>query len=195
MEVLAMTQHEMSLVTGAYLALIGSHIGSDQDLDQDQDLDLKVLKQDQDQDQDQDHNVERKFRDLARKCGIDLDEVELSSIERNMYWFVNNFETIRYPAAYIRKMVRDCGVRRKIGFQPPSRKLEASEEKKVTEIYGYPVEDLDRMAPYFDYSTYTAILDALPAATCILFRSFEEVRSSRVKLRVLLAEGKRRGVL
>lgn len=192
-----MTRYEMSQVTGAYMALISSAAADD--LDQDQDLDLKVKLKDQDQDQDHDQdqgqNVETRFRDLARKFGIDLDEVELSTIERNMFWFVNNFDTIRYPAAYIRKMIRDCGVRKRVGFQLPEQRSEVKEDSVVTDIYGYPVEDLDGMIPYFDYSTYTAIMDVLPASSRILFRSFEELRSSRVKMRVLLAEGKKRGVI
>ena len=181
----------MSTVTGAYLALIGNYLESD--LDQDHDLDPNLRLKDLDQDLEQD--IETRFRDLARKYGIELDDVELSSIERNMVWFENNLDTIRYPAAYIRKMVRDCGVRKRIGFQPSKQPPKEEEETETTEIYGYKVEDLDAMFPYFDYSTYTAILDHLPASSRILFRSFEDVRSSRPKLRVFLAEGKKRGVV
>ena len=190
-----MTQTQMSIVTGAYLALIGSWSGSDQDLDHDLDPNLTYKDQIR-SDQDHDHDdLESKFRDLARKYGIDLDDVELSTIERNMFWFVNNFDTIRYPAAYIRKMVRDCGVRKRVGFQPSKPTKPASEDREVTEIYGYPVEDLDGMVPYFDYSTYTAIFDHLPASSRILFQSYEDVRSSRAKTRVFLAEGKKRGIV
>ena len=190
-----MTRNMMSLVTGAYMALIGEWSGSD--LDQDHDLDLKVLDQDQirsDPDG-KEQDVETKFRMLATKYGIDLEDVELSTIERNMFWFVNNMDTVRYPAAYIRKMVRDCGMRKRVGFQPTKPAKQDSEEQQVTEIYGYPVEELDAMAPYLDYSTYSAISAALPSSSRILFRSFEDVRSSRAKLRVFLAEGKKRGVL
>ena len=190
-----MTHNQMSLVTGAYLALIEKWSGSDQDLDHDLDpnlTDKDQIRSDHDLDQD---NLEVKFRDLARKYGIDLDDVELSNIERNMFWFVQNLDTIRYPAAYIRKMVRDCGRRKRVGFQPTKRVDPSSEDVEVTEVYGYPVEDLDDMAPYFDYSTYVAILEHLPSSSRILFRSFEEVRSSRAKLRVFLAEGKKRGVV
>ena len=195
MEVWQMTQTEIARVTGAYLALIASCSGSD--LDQDHDLDLKVLDQDQirSDSERKEQDIETRFRDLARKYGIELDDVELSSIERNMVWFENNLDTIRYPAAYIRKMVRDCGRKKRVGFQPPERKADEDSEVEVTEIYGYPVEELDKMFPYFDYSTYTAILDHLPASSRILFRSFEDVRSSRPKLRVFLAEGKKRGVV
>lgn len=191
-----MTQQTLAYVTGAYLSMIREELDrSDPDLDHD--LDPSLTDRDQIRsDLDLDHdNLESKFRDLARKYGIDLDDVELSTIERNMFWFVNNLDTIRYPAAYIRKMVRDCGVRRKIGFQPSKPTKPASEESEVTEIYGYPVEDLDGMAKYFDYATYTAIFDHLPASSRILFRSFENLRSSRSKMRVFLAEGKKRGIV
>lgn len=190
-----MTQNEMSLVTGAYMALIANYSGSD--LDQDHDLDPSLRLKDQirsDPDLEQD-DVETKFRTLAAKYGIDLEDVELSSIERNMVWFVSNLDTIRYPAAYIRKMVRDCGVRRRVGFQPPERKAEDSEEKETTEIYGYPVEELDQLASFLDSRTYSAISAVLPSSSRILFRSLEDVRSSRAKTRVFLAEGKKRGVL
>ena len=185
----------MSTVTGAYLALIGNYLESD--LDQDHDLDPSLRLQDQirSDPESKEQDLESRFRDLARKYGIELDDVDLSTLERNMFWFVNNLETIRYPAAYIRKMVRDCGVRKKVGFQPSKQPPKEEEETETTEIYGYKVEDLDAMFPYFDYSTYTAILDHLPASSRILFRSFEDVRSSRPKLRVFLAEGKKRGVV
>lgn len=190
-----MTKNMMSLVTGAYMALIGEWSGSDLDQDQDLDLNLRLKDQDQDLDLDQDQDVETRFRMLAKKYGIDLEEVELSTIERNMFWFVQNLDTIRYPAAYIRKMVRDCGTRKRVGFQPSKPTKPDSEDVEITEIYGYPVEELDAMAPYLDYSTYSAISAALPSSSRILFRSYEDVRSSRAKLRVFLAEGKKRGVL
>jgi len=190
-----MTQREIARVTGAYLALIASCSGSD--LDQDHDLDLKVLDQDQirSDPESEEQDVETKFRTLAAKYGIDLEDVELSTIERNMFWFVNNLETVRYPAAYIRKMVRDCGVRRRVGFQPSKQQTADSEEKETTEIYGYPVEELDQLASFLDSRTYSAISAVLPSSSRILFRSLEDVRSSRAKTRVFLAEGKKRGVL
>ena len=190
-----MTQSQLARVTGAYMALIQEWSGSD--LDQDHDLDLKVLDQDQirSDPESEEQDIETKFRTLAAKYGIDLEDVELSTIERNMFWFVQNLDTVRYPAAYIRKMVRDCGVRKRVGFQPSKQPPKEEEETEITEIYGYPVEELDQMAPYLDYSTYSAISAVLPASSRILFRSFEDVRSSRPKLRVFLAEGKKRGVL
>ena len=188
-----MTLKEMSMVTGAYMALIGSHLADD--LDQDQDLDL-VKEREED--------LETRFRMLAKKHGIDLEDVDLSTLERNMFWFVQNLDTIRYPAAYIRKMVRDCGVRKRVGFQPSKPTIAhpaviptkpASEDVEITEIYGYPVEELDQLASFFDSRTYSAISAVLPASSRILFQSYEDVRSSRAKTRVFLAEGKKRGVL
>ena len=190
-----MTQRQIARVTGAYVALIGNYLESD--LDHDLDLDPSLRLKDQirsDLDHDEE-DVETRFPTLAAKYGIDLEDVELSSIERNMVWFVSNLDTIRYPAAYIRKMVRDCGVRRRVGFQPTKPPAEVEEETEITEIYGYKVEELDQMAVYLDYSTYTAILDVLPSSSRIMFRSLEDVRSSRAKTRVFLAEGKKRGVL
>jgi len=195
MEVNNMTQTEMSTVTGAYLALIGNYLESD--LDQGHDLDSRLLDQDQDLDlvKEQEEDLERRFRTLAKKYGVDLEDVELSTLERNMFWFCNNLETIRYPAAYIRKMVRDCGVRKKVGFQPSKQPPKEEEDTEITEIYGYPVEELDQLANFFDIRTYSAISAALPSSSRILFRSYEDVRSSRAKLRVFLAEGKKREVI
>jgi len=195
MEDVTMTRNMMSLVTGAYMALIGEWSGSDQDQDQDLDQDLSLRLKDQIRSDQDDQDVETKFRTLATKYGIDLEEVELSTLERNMFWFVQNLDTIRYPAAYIRKMVRDCGIRKKVGFQPSKQPPKEEEETEITEIYGYPVEELDQLASFFDSRTYTAISMALPSSSRILFRSFEDVLSSRAKLRVFLAEGKKRGVL
>lgn len=190
-----MTQTEMFLVTGAYLALIGSRSGSDQDLDHDLDpslTDTDQIRSDHDLDP---HDVETEFRLLAKKHGIDLDEVELSSIERNMFWFVNNFETIRYPAAYIRKMVRDCGVRRKIGFQPSKNLAEDSEESEVTEVYGYDVEILDQWAVNLDNDAYISILSSLPPTARVIFPSLAKVLETKAKTRVFIAEGMKRGVI
>lgn len=190
-----MTQSQLATVTGAYMALIQEWSGSD--LDQDHDLDLKVLDQDQirSDPESEEQDIETKFRTLAAKYGIDLEDVELSTIERNMFWFVNNLDTVRYPAAYIRKMVRDCGVRKKVGFQPSKQPPKEEEDTEITEIYGYPVEELDQLANFFDIRTYSAISAALPSSSRILFRSYEDVRSSRAKLRVFLAEGKKREVI
>jgi len=190
-----MTQTEIARVTGAYMALIANYSGSD--LDHDQDLDSRLLDQDHDLDlvKEQEEDLERRFRTLAKKYGVDLEDVELSTLERNMFWFCNNLETIRYPAAYIRKMVRDCGVRKKVGFQPSKQPPKEEEDTEITEIYGYPVEELDQLANFFDIRTYSAISAALPSSSRILFRSYEDVRSSRAKLRVFLAEGKKREVI
>jgi len=190
-----MTQKQMAMVTGAYLALLENWSRSD--LDQDQDLDSRFKDQDLDlvKEQDQKEDLETRFRMLAKKHGIDLEDVDLSTLERNMFWFVQNLDTIRYPAAYIRKMVRDCGARKRVGFQPSKQTPKEEEETEITEIYGYPVSELDDMSRYLDYSTYTAILDHLPASSRIIFQSYEDVRSSRAKTRVFLAEGKKRGVV
>lgn len=191
-----MTQQTLAYVTGAYLSMIREELERS-DLDQDHDLDPSLTDKDQIR-SDLDlhpHDVETEFRLLAKKHGIDLDEVELSSIERNMFWFVNNFETIRYPAAYIRKMVRDCGVRRKIGFQPSKKLAEDSEESEVTEVYGYNVEMLDEWAKNLDNDAYISILAALPPTARVLFPSLAKVKETRAKTRVFIAEGMKRGVL
>jgi hypothetical protein len=195
MEDVTMTQNMMTLVTDAYLALIGEW-----SQDQDQDLDSRLKDQirsdlDLTKEEREEEDLETRFRTLAKKYGVDLDEVELSTLERNMFWFCNNLDTIRYPAAYIRKMVRDCGVRKRVGFQPSKQPPKEEDEPEITEIYGYPVSELDDMSRYLDYSTYTAILDHLPASSRIIFQSYEDVRSSRAKMRVFLAEGKKRGVV
>lgn len=190
-----MTQKTLAYVTGAYLSMIREELErSDLDLDHDQDLNVK----DQDQirsDHDQDHNVETKFRMIAAKYGIDLEDVELSTIERNMFWFVNNFESIRYPAAYIRKMVRDCGARKRIGFQPTKPAKQESEESEATEVYGYDVEILDRWAVNLDNDAYISILAALPPTARVLFPSLSKVLETKAKTRVFIAEGMKRGVI
>lgn len=191
-----MTQQTLAYVTGAYLSMIREELErSDQDQDQDLDHDLKLDIKDQDQDQDQDHNVETKFRMLAKKHGIDLEDVELSTIERNMYWFVQNIDTVRYPAAYIRKMVRDCGARKRIGFQPTKPAKQESEESEVTEVYGYDVQMLDEMSQWLDNDAYIAILEALPPTARVLFPSLSKVKQNKAKTRVFIAEGMKRGVI
>ena len=190
-----MTQQTLAYVTGAYLSMIRAELDrSDQIIDHDLDPSLTDKDQIRSDHDLHPHDVETEFRLLAKKHGIDLDEVELSSIERNMFWFVNNFETIRYPAAYIRKMVRDCGVRRKIGFQP-SKKLAEDSEVEVTEIYGYSVEMLDEWAKNLDNDAYISILAALPPTARVLFPSLSKVKETKAKTRVFIAEGMKRGVI
>lgn len=182
-------------MTGAYLSMIREELERS-DLDQDHDLDPSLTDKDQIRsDLDQDHNVETKFRMLAAKHGIDLEDVELSTIERNMFWFVNNYDTIRYPAAYIRKMVRDCGARKRIGFQPTKPAKQESEDSEVTEVYGYDVDMLDDMAQWLDNDLYISILAALPPTARVLFPSLAKVKETRAKTRVFIAEGMKRGVL
>lgn len=190
-----MTQQTLAYVTGAYLSMIREELERS-DLDQDHDLDPSLTDKDQIRsDLDQDHNVETKFRMLAAKHGIDLEDVELSTIERNMFWFVNNYDTIRYPAAYIRKMVRDCGARKRIGFQPTKPAKQESEDSEVTEVYGYDVDMLDDMAQWLDNDLYISILAALPPTARVLFPSLAKVKETRAKTRVFIAEGMKRGVL
>lgn len=190
-----MTQQTLAYVTGAYLSMIREELERS-DLDQDHDLDPSLTDKDQIRsDLDHGNNVETKFRMLAAKHGIDLEDVELSTIERNMFWFVNNFEAIRYPAAYIRKMVRDCGARKRIGFQPTKPAKQESEESEVTEVNGYDVEILDRWAVNLDNDAYIAILAALPTTSRVLFPSLEKVLESKAKTRVFIAAGMQRGVI
>ena len=190
-----MTLQTLQQVTGAYLSMIRAELDrSDQIIDHD--LDPSLTDKDQIRsDLDQGNNVETKFRVLAAKHGIDLEDVELSTIERNMFWFVNNFETIRYPAAYIRKMVRDCGARKRIGFQPTKPAKQESEESEVTEVYGYDVQMLDEMSQWLDNDAYISILEALPPTARVLFPSLAKVKETRAKTRVFIAEGMKRGVL
>ena len=190
-----MTQQTLSQVTGIFLSMIREELERS-DLDLDHDLDPNVSNKDQIRsDLDHGNNVETKFRMLAAKHGIDLEDVELSTIERNMFWFVNNFETIRYPAAYIRKMVRDCGARKRIGFQPTKPAKQESEESEATEVYGYDVETLDKWAVNLDNDAYISILAALPPTARVLFPSLSKVLQSKAKTRVFIAEGMKRGVI
>lgn len=190
-----MTLQTLQQVTGAYLSMIRAELDrSDQIIDHD--LDPSLTDKDQIRsDLDHGNNVETKFRMLAAKHGIDLEDVELSTIERNILWFVKNIDSVRYPAAYIRKMVRDCGARKRIGFQPTIPAKQESEESEATEVYGYDVETLDKWAVNLDNDAYISILAALPPTARVLFPSLAKVKETRAKTRVFIAEGMKRGVL
>jgi len=185
------------MVAAAYTSMIQSYLGQDQDQDQDHDLDLNQLDKDQIRSDQSDLSSEERFIRIASSEGVDLSVFDLSGIERNIYWFLNNREKVRSPRAYIIKMVKDCPPKRpkaEVGFKPPVQKKDP-DNAETTEVYGYSVEILDEWSEKLDNEAFRAILSALPQHSRVLFPTLSNVRESRAKSRVFIAEGLKRGVL
>lgn len=132
--------------------------------------------------------------------GVDPTYYDLKAIDRNITWVMANQDKISNPKAYINRILSSAPPR--IGFAPggsisrpnPSKYDDAVVEGPVTQVYGYPVEELDELIPYIDNRTFGQIKTALGIGA-VMFKSYEEVMGNSAKLRVLIAEGKKRGIL
>lgn len=190
-----MTQQTLAYVTGAYLSMIRAELDRS-DLDQDHDHDLDPNLTDKDQIRSDDQSNESAFRSICHRVGIDVTDVDLRGIDRNINWFLANRENVRSPKAYIMRMIRDCPPlpKKSIGFRVPDTEAEAP-ETETTEVYGYDVAMLDEFTGWLDNELYNRILAALPSSSRVLFRSLPKVLESKAKTRVFIAEGLKRGVM
>lgn len=190
-----MTQQTLAYVTGAYLSMIREELNRS-DLDLDHDLDLNLSDKDQIRSDQIDQSNETAFRSICRQVGVDVTDVDMRGIDRNINWFLTNRENVRSPKAYIMRMIRDCPSlpKKSIGFRVPETVPETSEDE-TTEVYGYNVETLDAWAKNLDNEAFRAILAALPSSAKVLFPSLSKVKQSKAKTRVFIAEGMKRGVI
>jgi len=190
-----MTQQTLAYVTGAYLSMIRAELDRS-DLDQDHDLDHNHIDKDQIRSDLDPQSSESVFRSICRQVGIDVTDVDLRGIDRNINWFLANRESVRSPKAYILRMIRDCPPlpKKPVGFRVPEPEIETP-ETEITEVYGYEVAMLDEQAAWLDNEAYSRILAALPPSSKVLFRSLPEVLESKANTRVFIAEGLKRGVM
>lgn len=196
-----MNQNNIKMVTDWYINLYsqtckGNTVVDHDDQDQDHDPDLLHKRSDQDQDQDQDHDPVSWFKKYTKQIGIEVDGLDISGIRRNITWLKDNHAGIRYPKAYILKMISGCGPEKPtpkpVGFQPPPKK---DENQPITEIYGFPIHEIDELRPYLDKPTWQRVFCQLPDSTKFLFRPYDDVIKSEHKSRILIAEGLKRGLL
>lgn len=190
-----MTQQTLAYVTGAYLSMIRAELDRS-DLDHDLDLDHNHIDKDQIRSDRSDQSNESVFRSVCHQVGVDVTDVDLRGIDRNINWFLANRENVRSPKAYIMRMIRDCPSlpKKPVGFRVPDPEIETP-ETETTEVYGYDVAMLDEMAAWLDNEAYSRILAALPPSSKVLFRSLPKVLESKAKTRVFIAEGLKRGVM
>lgn len=196
-----MNQSNIKLITDWYINLYGqtckgNTVVDHDDQDQDHDPDLLHKRLDQDQDQDQDHDPVSWFKKYTKQIGIEVDGLDISGIRRNITWLKDNHAGIRYPKAYILKMISGCGPEKPqpklpVGFQPPKKE----DDKPITEIYGFQISEIDQLRPYLDKPTWQRVFCQLPDSTKFLFRPYEDVIKSEHKSRILIAEGLKRGLL
>lgn len=190
-----MTQQTLAYVTGAYLSMIRAELDRS-DLDHDLDLDHNHCDKDQIRSDRSDQTSESAFRTICHQVGIDVTDVDLRGIDRNINWFLANRENVRSPKAYIMRMIRDCPSlpKKSIGFRVPDPEIETP-QAETTEVYGYDVAMLDEFVGWLDNDLYNRILAALPPSSRVLFRSLPKVLESKAKTRVFIAEGLKRGVM
>ena len=190
-----MTQQTLAYVTGAYLSMIRAELDRS-DLDLDHDLDHNHIDKDQIRSDRSAQSNESVFRSICHQVGIDVTDVDLRGIDRNINWFLANRENVRSPKAYILRMIRDCPSlpKKPVGFRVPDPETETP-ETETTEVYGYDVALLDEFTSWLDKDLYNRIISALPSSSRVLFRSLPAVLESKAKTRVFLAEGLKRGVM
>ena len=196
-----MNQSNIKLITDWYINLYGQTtckgtVVDQDDLDQDHDQDLLHKGSRSDLDQDHDHDPLNWFRKYAKSHGVDTEGLDLTNIKRNATWLKEHYEDIKYPKAYILKMISGCGPEKPqpkppVGFQPPKKE----DDKPITEIYGFQISEIDQLRPYLDKPTWQRVFSQLPEATRFLFRPYEAVIESEHKSRILIAEGLKRGLL
>ena len=129
-----MTQQTLAYVTGAYLSMIRAELDRS-DLDQDHDLDHNHIDKDQIRSDRSDQSNESAFRSICHQVGVDVTDVDLRGIDRNINWFLANRENVRSPKAYIMRMIRDCPPlpKKPIGFRVPDPETETP-ETEITEV-------------------------------------------------------------
>ena len=122
-----------------------------------------------------------KFRDIASQNGINLASIDLSSISRNIDWFLMNSSSIMSKANYIRKMVAGLPEKPSVGFQVPSP---APVPEDDTKCLGYDIELVCRVIPLITREIFLEARTFVPSWKS-LFSSWHDVQKNPFKIRVI----------
>ena len=133
----------------------------------------------------------------ALRLGVNLGGLDLRGIARNIDWFRKNIDTIRYPEAYLKKMVAGCGP--KTGFVTSKPEIESQARVKEEDpdegmIMGVKKEDVEDKMIYWDLHTYNQIRPKLEAYGK-MFHTFDACSESIMKKRVAVAIAIKEGAL
>lgn len=122
-----------------------------------------------------------KFREHALSLGIDLSDIDLSSIGRNIDWYLINSNKVLSKANYIKKMVVGLPPKRKVGFTTAKPEPETEDPSKCM---GLDIAMVNDRMPYMDERTYNQTKELIPNWKS-LFASWDECKGNQFKLRVL----------
>ena len=192
-----MNQQTLKLVTDWFVQLVS--IGSDQ-IGSDHNQDCKgsdQIRSDQCQSGSDDSGWRSWLVDFCNSEGINYHGKDLGGLSRSVDWVRRNPDKIRFPRAYIQKIIDSAPVQthevvNKV-YNFPEKKVEESTE--VTEIMGYPIDEIDRAVDQITDDNFSDILRVLPSTSLILFRDRAQTFGSQVKLRMMAAYALEKGVL
>lgn len=132
---------------------------------------------------------EVKFRAIAKDSGVDLDMYDLSSIQRNITWFVEHSGTINQPQKYIQRMISE--LKPQTGFR--QRPIPDPPKEDDTKCMGYDIDLLDRYLPDLDSSIFQMVRHLIPGHEQV-FKNWESVCDSTMKKRVVAAYCFKQGI-
>lgn len=192
-----MNQQTLKLVTDWFVQLVS--IGSDQ-IGSDHYQDCKgsdQIRSDQCQSGSDDSGWRSWLVDFCNSEGINYHGKDLGGLARSVDWVRRNPDKIRFPRAYIQKIIDSAPVQthevvNKV-YNLPEKKVEESTE--LTHILDIPIDEIDRAVEKITDDNFSDILRVLPSASLILFRDRAQTFGSQVKLRMMAAYALEKGVL
>lgn len=142
-------------------------------------------------------NNEKWLVDYALRLGVNIGGLDLRGISRNIDWFRSHQDTIRYPEAYMKKMIAGCGPKTGFSVSRPARENAVKiDEPKEDEgmIMGVKKEEVEDKMIYWDLQTYKQIRPKLEPYGK-MFQTYESCSESLMKKRVAVAIAIKEGVL
>lgn len=138
--------------------------------------------------------IER-FKSTCYDYGINPDNKDLSSAIRAIDYFFTQARP-NNPKAYIAKMLSGLPESRSVGFKtssdsnrPPTKLSEID-----TSVMGVDIVKINEMKPYMDERTYCQTREFIPKWQS-MFKDWESVSSSELKMNILVAYAINNGLL
>ena len=134
-------------------------------------------------------NLLEKFHDLCNDLGINYLRHDISGMERNVAYLLDNLPKISNKKAYINKILASCP-EKVVGFTSHPKPAPCLESKpdvpENTDVYGVPIAEIEEMKPYFDEHVWSKTLPFIKTAKS-MFSSWEVVADSEMKTNVCIA--------
>lgn len=142
-----------------------------------------------------------KFSIICEKLGLDVSHVDRVKYQRNISWIVSNFEKISNPRAYIEKCfnlsrVNSIGfkIENSSGFKSISTIKKIDEEAMPDDVYGAPIDEINKKAYLFNEDVYNSLKDEL-SSYGDMYDSFEKVMNNSIKRKLTIGLAIKKGLL